>query len=92
MHSSGDVDQALNWLTQLDQQYQLTDDNYGIADFIQDLKDKGFIKTDRQGNGQLVPGAKMEIALRKQALDDIFDQLKKSKHGDHQDKSYRSRG
>lgn len=83
MHSSGDVDQALNWLTQLDQQYQLTDDNYGIADFIQDLKDKGYIKTDREGQGGLVPGAKMEVALRKKALDDIFDQLAKSKHGDH---------
>ena len=82
MHSSGDVDQALSWLTQLDNQYNLTDDSYGIADFIQDLKDKGYIKTD-QRTGELMPAAKMEISLRKQALDDIFDQLSKSRRGEH---------
>lgn len=83
MHTNGDVPQALNWLTQLDNQYSITDDNYGIADFIQELKDKGYIKRDGKGSDRLVPAAKMEISLRKQALDDIFDQLRKSKSGEH---------
>lgn len=81
MHSSGNVSQALNWLTDLDRQYGLTNEEYGIADFIKDLKAKGYIKTDEDNN--LVPAAKMEISLRRQALDDIFDQLKKSKKGNH---------
>ncbi|MFM8363258.1 MAG: hypothetical protein ACKOA4_11225, partial [Haliscomenobacter sp.] len=43
LYTSGDVAEALSWLTELDKQYKLTDANYGIADFIQDLIDKGYI-------------------------------------------------
>ena len=43
-YTSGDVSEAMNWLTQLDKEYQLTDDEYGIGDFIQELKDKGYIE------------------------------------------------
>ena len=39
--TSGDVSEALNWLTNLDRQYNLTNDEYGIGDFIDDLKSKG---------------------------------------------------
>ncbi|MBK8669829.1 MAG: VWA domain-containing protein [Saprospiraceae bacterium] len=85
VHTSGDVSEALSWLTELDKHYKLTDKNYGIADFIKDLTEKGYI--DQQSNGAKAggynPTSKMEIALRRQALDDIFDQLKKSKQGNH---------
>ena len=84
VYTSGDVADALSWLTQLDKQYNLTDENYGIADFIQDLIDKGYISENSQnGNGGMGPTAKMEIELRKKALDDIFDDLKKSGTGNH---------
>ena len=43
--SSGDVGEALAYLNELDKQYNLTGDEYGVGDFIQDLKDKGYIKT-----------------------------------------------
>src|SRR5690606_7191617 len=82
LHTSGNVPDALSWLTELDRQYGLTDDKYGIADFIRDLKDKGFIRENRPDR-QMVPAAKMEMELRRQALEDIFDDLKKSKHGEH---------
>lgn len=84
IHTSGDVSEALSWLTELDKQYNLTDKNYGIADFIQDLMEKGFIAQQNK-NGKLGfnPTTKMELALRRHALDDIFDQLKKSKQGNH---------
>ncbi len=85
LYTSGDVDEALSWLTELDKQYNLTNEDYGIADFIKDLVDKGYItdpERDRLG-GPSVPTKKMEVALRKQALDDVFDQLKKSKSGNH---------
>jgi uncharacterized protein with von Willebrand factor type A (vWA) domain len=83
MRTSGDVQEALSWLTELDRQYNLTNESYGIADFIQDLKDKGFIKQDKPGSPNYIPAAKMELALRQTALEDIFDQLKKSKRGNH---------
>lgn len=92
LHTAGDVREALSWLTELDKQYELTDSNYGLGDFIQDLIYQGFIE-DGQINGTpgYVPTSKMEIALRKGALDEIFGQLKKTKHGNHST-NYNGRG
>lgn len=89
IHTSGNVDEALSWLTQLDREHNLTDSDYGIADFIEDLKAKGYI-SDRDKNGQAGvsnPTAKMEMELRQKALDDIFEDLQKSKRGKHSTKS-----
>jgi uncharacterized protein with von Willebrand factor type A (vWA) domain len=86
VHTSGDVEEALSWLTELDKEYKLTDNNYGMADFIQDLIDKGLISNKDRSSPKFTPTSKMEVALRRQALDDIFDQLKKSKKGDHNTK------
>jgi len=83
VHTSGNVSEALSWLTELDKQYDLTTPEYGMANFIQDLIDKGYIQNPDQKNPGFVPSAKLELALRKSALDEIFDQLKKSKRGDH---------
>ena len=47
--TSGDVSEALSWLTNLDREYNLTDESYGMGDFIQDLKDKGiYLRGSRQ--------------------------------------------
>jgi uncharacterized protein with von Willebrand factor type A (vWA) domain len=88
IHTSGNVSEALSWLTQLDREYQLTTDDYGMSDFIQDLIDKGYIQQDNgnQGTGGFNPSKKMEIALRKKSLEDIFGQIKKSKKGNHSTK------
>ncbi|MFK7936305.1 MAG: hypothetical protein AB8G22_22515, partial [Saprospiraceae bacterium] len=83
VHTSGDVSEALAWLNELDKQYKLTDNQYGMGDFIQDLIDKGLIKNEDRNNPKFVPSAKMEIAMRQQALQDIFGQIKKSKKGNH---------
>ncbi len=87
LYTAGDVREALSWLTELDRQYGLSTNEYGMADFIQDLIDQGFIK-DGELNGKpgYVPTSKMEIALRRQALEEIFGQLKKTKHGNHSTK------
>ena len=42
-HTSGDYNEAIQWLTELDKEYKLTDNEYGIGDFIEDLKSKGYI-------------------------------------------------
>jgi uncharacterized protein with von Willebrand factor type A (vWA) domain len=89
VYTSGNVSEALSWLTQLDKEYKLTDEEYGMADFIQDLIDKGYIEDPDQkggGSGGFRPTAKMEIAMRQKALDDVFGLLKKSKRGNHSTK------
>jgi Ca-activated chloride channel family protein len=82
MFSSGNVNEALSWLTELDKKYNLTKPDYGIADFIREMKEKGYLKEDGKDR-KMVPAAKMEIELRRKALEDVFDDLKKSKRGDH---------
>ena len=54
-HTSGDVDEALDWLNILDKEYSLTSDEYTMDDFIEDLKKKGYLREEIQpdGNGQL---------------------------------------
>jgi Ca-activated chloride channel homolog len=84
LYTSGDVREALSWLTELDRQYGFTTDDYGMADFIQDLIDQGYIQDgEAQGLPGYIPTSKMEIALRRRALDEIFGQLKKTKSGNH---------
>jgi len=45
-HTSGDFDEAIDWLRELDKEYELTDDEYTIDDFIEDLKAKGYIQEE----------------------------------------------
>jgi Ca-activated chloride channel homolog len=85
--TSGNVSEAFSWLTNLDKQYNITNDGYGVADFIQELNDKGFVEQEAPRNPNMVPSAKMELALRRGALDDLFGTLKKSKTGKHSTKS-----
>lgn len=87
VHTSGNVSEALSWLTELDKEYDLTNESYGMADFIKDLIDKGYISNPNpKVDPNFVPTTKMEIALRKKALEDIFGLLKKSKRGNHNTK------
>lgn len=81
-YTSGDAAEALRWLTQLDQQYGLTEDNYGIGDFIEDLKTQGYLKENEQ-DGQYRITAKTEQSIRQRSLDEIFGKLKKTKQGNH---------
>lgn len=78
--TSGRVDEAMAWMSELDRQYNLTNDSYGIGDFYEDLKKKGFIKEEGQ-DGKIVITPKTEKTIRKSALDEIFGKLKRSKSG-----------
>lgn len=87
LHTSGDVDEALSWLTELDKQYDLTTSDYGIADFIEELQQKGYIQPRNPSEGnKFKPTAKTEVRLRKQALKNVFGKIKKSKRGNHSTK------
>jgi uncharacterized protein with von Willebrand factor type A (vWA) domain len=80
--TSGNVSEALQWLTELDKQYGLSNDKYGIGDFIDQLKRDGYI-TDEGPKGEFKLKAKSEQHLRKSALEEIFGKLKKSNKGEH---------
>ncbi len=81
-YTSGDAAEALSWLTQLDKQYGLTNKDYGIGDFIEDLKENGYIKENpNDGTFKITP--KTEQSIRQRSLDEIFGKLKKSKAGSH---------
>ncbi len=82
-YTSGDVSEALQWLNELDKKYELTDDEYGMGDFIEDLKKKGFITDDGQ-SGEIKITPKTEQGIRKKSLEEIFGKLKKTKSGEHQ--------
>ena len=82
-YTSGDVAEALSWLTELDKQYELTNAEYGIGDFIEDLRDKGYIDDNNQ-NGEIKITPKTEQGIRKKSLEEIFGKLKKTKQGNHQ--------
>ncbi|WP_396141880.1 hypothetical protein, partial [Flavobacterium sp.] len=87
-HTSGDFDEAIDWLRQLDVEYKLTDSSYTIDDFIEDLKKKGYIREEFKDDGTPGTGitAKTERAIRQQALDQIFGNLKRSGNGNHKTK------
>jgi len=98
-HTSGDFDEAIDWLRELDKEYELTDDDYTIDDFIEELKAKGYIREEFEdgggemgdagtdgkegGKGTISITAKMERIIRQRALDQIFGKLKRSGSGNH---------
>ncbi|MBT8184961.1 MAG: VWA domain-containing protein [Eudoraea sp.] len=60
-HTSGDFDEAIDWLRELDKEYELTDEDYTIDDFIEDLKAKGYIREEfEEGGGKMDEGEEGE--------------------------------
>ncbi|MBF02461.1 MAG: hypothetical protein CMP76_04105 [Flavobacterium sp.] len=87
-HTSGDFDEAIDWMRQLDEEYQLTTPEYTIDDFIEDLKKKGYIREEVKpdGSGGMIITAKTERAIRQHALEQIFGNLNKAGSGNHKTK------
>ena len=87
-HTLGDFDEAIDWLRELDKEYKLTDAAYTIDDFIEDLKKKGYIRDEIKDDGSSGIGitGKTERAIRQQALNTIFGNLKRSGTGNHKTK------
>jgi hypothetical protein len=74
-YTNGDVAEALQWMNQLDKEYELTKGEYGMGDFIEDLKDKGYIDENKQ-TGAITISPKTEQGIRKRSLEEIFGKLK----------------
>lgn len=84
--TSGDVEESLDWLRELDEQYKLTDDAYSMEDFIDELKTKGYIRERTENGMNLEATAKTEQNFRTKALEDLFGKLKKGNTGNHKTK------
>ena len=90
-HTSGNIEEAFEWLDTLDKEYDIFTDEYSLQDFEDDLKKRGYIKEEidpedgnsGKGTGKKLLTAKLESALREYALDQIFGKLKKSGMGNH---------
>ena len=90
-HTSGDIEEAFDWLDMLDKEYDIFTDEYTLEDFEKDLIKRGYIKKEDDsedgntgtGKGKNILTAKLEAALREYALDQIFGKLKKSGIGNH---------
>ncbi|MFD1283997.1 VWA domain-containing protein [Mesonia ostreae] len=87
-HTSGDFDEAIDWLKQLDKEYQLTTPDYSIKDFIEDLKNKGYIQERIKPDGKngIEITSKTEKAIRQRALKEIFGKMRKGSSGNHKTK------
>ncbi len=87
--TSGDFNKTISIMTELDRKHNFTPENYGIGDFIEDLKKKGYIK-ENPNDQEIKITKKSELELRHSALDEIFGKLKKDKTGSHMTNTFGS--
>lgn len=82
LHTSGDIQEALQWLTDLDNEYKIFNDDEGVGfdEFLDWLKEEGYLE-DMKGVLKLTN--KWSKRIRRDALKDIFSSLKKSPMGEH---------
>lgn len=81
VQTSGDVQEALEWLKQLAEEYGLFDENMSMDDIIDKLREMGIIE-DRKDVPTLTTKGIQRI--RQDALKEIFTSLKKAPTGAHE--------
>jgi uncharacterized protein with von Willebrand factor type A (vWA) domain len=82
VYTSGDVDEAFDWLKQIDEEHHITTPDYSLDDFRQELEERGYINRSKEGN-QTTLSAKSEKIIRKRSLNQIFGNLKRGAGGSH---------
>ncbi len=81
LQTSGDVDEAVEWLKQLAQEYGLFDENMTLEDLVNKLKEMGIIEDAKD---MMILTTKGVQRIRQDALNEIFSSLKKSNTGFHE--------
>lgn len=84
IYASGDLEEALRWMVEMDQEFKITDDHYSMGDFIQELAKSGYLTHDETNN--VHPSAKLNVALRRKAYNEIFGKINKGTSGNHNTK------
>jgi uncharacterized protein with von Willebrand factor type A (vWA) domain len=87
-HTSGDVEEALQWLKHLGEEYGLFDDDLTLQDLIDKLREMGLIEEAQTGMELTSTGIRR---VRQDALNEIFTSLKKATLGSH-DSPFLGRG
>jgi Ca-activated chloride channel homolog len=77
LQTNGDVNEALNWMTTLNNRYNFADD---LGGFIDQLKEQGLI--NEQGDIYVLTG-KGNQTIRKSSFNEIFSRLGKRSLGSH---------
>ncbi len=80
IQTNGDIQEALDWLSQLDERYHFFDRSFSYQDFIDQLKEKGYIE---ENEGMYILKSKGEMRIRQDAFKEIFGTLKRSTDGLH---------
>ncbi|HEX9614719.1 MAG TPA: VWA domain-containing protein [Bacteroidota bacterium] len=81
VQSSGNVEEAMDWLRQLAQEYGLFDESLSMEELIEKLKEKGLIEEVKD---MLVLTTRGVQKIRQDALRQIFSSLKKAPEGLHE--------
>jgi len=81
VQTSGDVQEALEWLKQLAEEYGLFDETMSMEDLIDKLREMGIIEDAQTGMHLTNKGVQR---IRQDALREIFTSLKKSAPGPHE--------
>ena len=77
LQTGGDVNEALSWMTSLNNRYHFSD---GLGEFIEKLKKEGIIKEDGQ---VYILTSKGNQTIRKSSFNEIFSNLQKKGFGNH---------
>jgi uncharacterized protein with von Willebrand factor type A (vWA) domain len=81
VQTSGDVEEALEWLRQIAEEYGLFDESLTMDDLIDKLREMGLIEEAQTG---LTLTSKGVQRIRQDALREIFTSLQKSPTGAHE--------
>ena len=81
LQTSGDVEEALQWLRQLAEEYGIFDENLSMEELIEKLKELGIIE---EANNKFELTTKGIQKIRQDALKEIFSSLKKNQFGTHE--------
>src|SRR3546814_18877671 len=69
-------------MNELDKQHRITADDYGMGNFIDDLKERGYLTEDNK-TGEIRITPRTEEVIRRSALAEIFGKLRTSGRGQH---------
>jgi Ca-activated chloride channel homolog len=81
IQTNGDVNEALEWLKELNEKYEFFDEKLSFGEFVERLKEKGYIE---ENQGMFILKSKGAIRMRQDSFKDIFANLKKSPDGLHE--------
>ncbi len=81
IQTNGDVNEALEWFKQLDEKYDIFDENLSFGEFVDKLREQGYID---ENNGIYILKSKGTLRIRQDSFKEIFSNLKKSPDGSHE--------